>query len=53
MVRMTCFTAGYSGELRPAAEIEEIAWLPYAERHRLSLVGQIIMDWLRERGSLE
>ncbi|HYO77479.1 MAG TPA: NUDIX domain-containing protein [Thermoanaerobaculia bacterium] len=48
-VRMTCFTALYSGELRPAAEIEEIAWLAYADRDRLSLVAQIIADALHER----
>jgi 8-oxo-dGTP pyrophosphatase MutT (NUDIX family) len=52
-VRMTCFTADYSGELRPAAEIEEIAWLTYADRDRVSLVGRQIMDWLHERGELQ
>lgn len=52
IVRMTCFTADYNGELRPDAEIEEIAWLGYADRARVSLVGQLIMDWLRERGML-
>jgi len=52
IVRMTCFTADYSGELQPAAEIEEIAWLTYADRDRVSLVGRQIMDWLHERGEL-
>jgi 8-oxo-dGTP diphosphatase len=52
-VRMTCFSGDYNGELRPAAEIEEIAWLSYADRDRVSLVMQNIMDWLRERGDLQ
>lgn len=49
VVRMTCFTGEYEGELRPAAEIEEVAWLSYADRPRVSLVGQIIFDWLHGR----
>ena len=52
-VRMTCFTGDYSGSLQPAAEIDEIAWLTYAGRDRVSLVMQQIMDWLKERGELQ
>jgi 8-oxo-dGTP diphosphatase len=49
MVRMTCYSGEFNGELQPAAEIEEIAWLTYGDRERVSLVTQIIFDWLRER----
>jgi len=49
LVRMTCFTADYDGELRPASEIEEFAWLTHADRARMSLVTRIIADWLREQ----
>ena len=49
LVRMTCFTGDYDGELRPASEIEEIAWLTHADRGRMSLVMQNIVDWLREQ----
>jgi 8-oxo-dGTP pyrophosphatase MutT (NUDIX family) len=52
-VRMTCFTGDYIGSLQPAAEIEKIAWLAYADRDRVSLVMQQIMDWLHERGELQ
>lgn len=52
LVRMSCFTAEYEGELRPAAEIEEVAWLIYADRPRVSLVGQIVFDWLHARGDV-
>ena len=48
-VRMTCFTGDYDGELQPSAEIDEIAWMSVTDRPRLSLVAQIIMDWLVER----
>ena len=52
LVRMTCFTGEYEGALRAAAEIEEMAWLAYADRDRLSLVAQIIVDWLHEQHRL-
>jgi len=52
VVRMTCFTGEYAGRLQPAAEIEEIAWLAYADRERVSLVAQIIFDWLRDHDLL-
>lgn len=47
MVRMTCYDGDFTGELRPSAEIEEIAWLGYEDRGRVSLVAQHIFDWLR------
>ncbi|GGO19944.1 NUDIX hydrolase [Micromonospora parathelypteridis] len=46
-VRMTCYRAGYRGQLRPASEIAEMAWLGYADRHRTSPVDQLIFDHLR------
>ncbi|MFC4017169.1 NUDIX domain-containing protein [Micromonospora sp. GCM10011542] len=46
-VRMTCYRAAYGGELRPASEIAETAWLRYADRHRTSAVDQLIFDHLR------
>ncbi|MDC0711197.1 NUDIX domain-containing protein [Stigmatella sp. ncwal1] len=47
-VRMACYTADFDGELKPASEIEELAWLTYADRDRVSLVSQIIFEKLRE-----
>ncbi|WP_310396960.1 NUDIX domain-containing protein [Hymenobacter sp.] len=52
LVRMTCYRARYAGHLRPAAEIEELAWLTYRDRPRVSAVDQLIFDSLRERGLL-
>ncbi|MFG1869434.1 NUDIX hydrolase [Micromonospora arborensis] len=51
-VRMTCYRAGYQGQLRPASEIAEMAWLGYADRHRTSPVDQLIFDHLRSEDLL-
>jgi 8-oxo-dGTP pyrophosphatase MutT (NUDIX family) len=48
LVRMTCLTADFTGELQPASEIEELAWLTYEDRARVSAVSVIIFDKLRE-----
>ncbi|PQP89116.1 NUDIX domain-containing protein [Paenibacillus sp. AR247] len=48
-VQMSCYTGAYSGEPRPSAEIEEFAWLTYADRSRVSPVCQRIFDHLHER----
>ncbi|WP_245736421.1 NUDIX hydrolase [Micromonospora pattaloongensis] len=52
LVRMTCYTADYRGTLRPDNEIEEIVWLTYADRHRVSPVDQVIFDHLHRTARL-
>ncbi|MNO05858.1 hypothetical protein D3C81_2274040 [compost metagenome] len=52
-VKMACFTAGYTGELTPASEIAEIAWLAYKDRERVSAVSQLIFDQLHEMKLLD
>jgi 8-oxo-dGTP diphosphatase len=53
LVRMTCYWAPrYTGTLQPAAEIEEVVWLRYRHRPEVSVVDQLIFDWLREQGLL-
>jgi 8-oxo-dGTP pyrophosphatase MutT (NUDIX family) len=49
LVRMLCYAANYQGTLQPAAEIEEVTWLTYQDRNRVSPVDQLIFDWLKER----
>jgi 8-oxo-dGTP diphosphatase len=51
-VRMTCYTADYRGTLAPSSEIEELIWLTYADRDRVSPVDQLIFDHLHEAGQL-
>ncbi|MDG4800898.1 NUDIX domain-containing protein [Micromonospora sp. WMMD980] len=52
VVRMRCYTADYRGTLRPAAEIAELVWLTYADRHRVSPVDRIIFEHLRRDAGL-
>ncbi|MFF0307122.1 NUDIX domain-containing protein [Streptosporangium sp. NPDC004379] len=52
VVRMTCYTGDYRGTLAAAAEIEEVAWLSYADRDRVSPVDQLIFDDLKAAGRL-
>ena len=52
LVRMTCYTAEYTGTLRASSEIEEIVWLEYADRERVSAVDKLIFDHLHETGRL-
>ncbi|NQX67613.1 NUDIX domain-containing protein [Paenibacillus alba] len=47
-VKMTCYTADFAGELRPASEIAELVWLTAEETDRVSAVCQLIFDQLRE-----
>ncbi|GAA3577101.1 NUDIX domain-containing protein [Amycolatopsis ultiminotia] len=52
LVRMTCYTAGYTGELRASSEIESIGWLSHAERDQVSPAVGLILDELHARGEL-
>jgi 8-oxo-dGTP pyrophosphatase MutT (NUDIX family) len=52
LVRMTCYTGDYLGTLAPSSEIEEVAWLTYADRGRVSPVDQLIFDDLHATGQL-
>lgn len=49
LVKMTCYTGDYQGDIRASSEIDEVVWLSYADRHRTGPVDQLIFDWLRER----
>ena len=51
-VRMTCYTAGYQGTLAPSSEVDELVWLTYADRGRVSAVDQLIFDHLYLNGEL-
>ncbi|KIL40913.1 DNA mismatch repair protein MutT [Gordoniibacillus kamchatkensis] len=48
VVKMACYFADFEGELRPASEIEELAWLTYKDRDRISPVSRLIFEQLRE-----
>lgn len=51
-VQMTCYTAEHRGVPVASSEIEEVRWLTYADRGRVSAVDQVIFDYLRGGGVL-
>lgn len=52
IVKMSCYTAEADGELSPASEIEELAWLTYQDKGRVSEVSRLIFDRLYETKQL-
>src|ERR1700712_5115811 len=42
MVKMTCYTADYTGILKASAEIAEIKWLTWSDKDKISAVDKII-----------
>ena len=52
IVRMTCCTAAFTGELAPANEIAQMAWLTFPDRERSSPVDRLVLEHLHNRGLL-
>jgi 8-oxo-dGTP diphosphatase len=52
VVRMSCYTAEYSGTLAASSEIDELAWFGYADRPRVPAVDQLLFDDLNATGGL-
>src|SRR6218665_2755093 len=52
-VVMTCYLANYIGILKPDAEIEELAWLTYADKSKSSAVDQLIFDHLKNNDFID
>ena len=52
IVRMTCYTAGFSGTPSPSHEIEELKWLSYTDKAVVSPVDKLIFDDLHTKGYL-
>jgi uncharacterized protein (TIGR00730 family) len=50
LVRMTCYSAEYAGELACDSEIDEIDWLTYADRNRCAPAAQRVIEFLAGRG---
>ncbi len=53
MVKMTCYRADYTGELRPSNEIEEIRWLNSTDESIISEVDKLIFRLLKDNGEIE
>lgn len=52
LVRMSCYAGDYLGTPTASSEIEEIAWLSYADRARVAPVDQLLFDELKASGDL-
>ena len=52
LVRMSCYTADYSGTLTASSEIAEFGWFGYADRPRVPPVDQLLFDDLKAAGQL-
>ncbi|MFF0147972.1 ADP-ribose pyrophosphatase YjhB (NUDIX family) [Amycolatopsis sulphurea] len=52
LVRMTCYTAEYTGELTASSEIASFGWLTLADRAQVSPAVALILDDLFARGEL-
>jgi ADP-ribose pyrophosphatase YjhB (NUDIX family) len=53
IVRMTCYTADYQGELKPSAEVEKMDWFDYSKRNDVSPVDQLIFDDLKAKNLID
>ena len=52
VVRMTCYTAEFKGELIAASEIEELRWLTSSDQDIISPVDKLIFSDLKSKGLL-
>lgn len=50
MVKMTCYTAEYEGNLQPSSEIQEINFLDTSDMDKISLAGKLIFEDLKKKG---
>lgn len=51
-VDLVCYSADYEGEIRAAAEIEEVAWLRAEDFERCAPAVRLVIDELQRRGEL-
>ncbi|MEC5165979.1 8-oxo-dGTP diphosphatase [Flavobacterium sp. PL11] len=52
IVKMSCYSATYLGELKACSEIEEFKWLTYSDKDKVSAVDKLIFKYLKEKGLL-
>ena len=53
LIRMTCYTAQYRGELQPSAEVEMFDWFDYSKKALTSPVDNLIFDDLKAKGLID
>lgn len=53
IVKMTCYHAGFRGEIKASAEIEEVIWISHKDKEKCSPVVRIILDRLKKQGMID
>ena len=53
LVRMTCYTGSYSGEMSASSEIEEFVWFNHKDKERSSMVDRIIFDYCKQNDLID
>lgn len=53
MIRMACYQAKYSGELKPSAEVEFMDWFDYSKIELTSPVDHLVFDDLKAKGLID
>ncbi len=53
MVRMTCYTATYIGQLVPSSEIERMDYFVYEKKEMCSAVDNLIFDDLKSKSLID
>jgi hypothetical protein len=51
-VRISCYFGPYKGMIALRSPDEEMAWLTYADRHKVGATAQLIFDHLKDRSQL-
>lgn len=52
LVRLSCYQGPFRGNPAPAAEVDELVWLGYADRHLVAPADRLIFDLLHQQGRL-
>jgi 8-oxo-dGTP diphosphatase len=53
LVKMQCYSGEYAGTIAASSEIEEVVWLTYQDRDKISPVDKLIFDWLKEQDLID
>ena|ERR1700757_1668514 len=53
IVRMTCYVADFTGELKPTSEVEELDYFTFADKDRTSPVDKLIFDDLKQKNLID
>lgn len=53
ILKMTCYSGDFKGEISPDSEVEEVTWLTYKDKDKTTPMGRIIFNWLKDRSLID